>query len=370
MRTIRIITVVGARPQFVKAAAVSRAIAAHNAAGDGPTIEERIVHTGQHYDEKLSKIFFDELEIPRPAVNLNVGSGSHAAQTAAMLTGLEAELTAHRPDWALIYGDTNSTLAGAMAAAKLGIRIVHVEAGLRSFNRAMPEEINRILADRISSLLMCPTAAAVANLTAEGMTEGVHQVGDVMYDSVLHNTALSEQRSTIVSDLALEAKGFYLATVHRASNTDDPARLGGILAALAKMGPPVILPLHPRTRGTLGAKPVELGETVRVIEPVAHLDMLALERAARIILTDSGGMQKEAYWAGVPCVTLRDETEWVELVEIGCNRLAGADPARILAAVEEIESADAVLPATATGDLYGDGHSAERILDALVAATQ
>jgi len=361
MRTIRIITVVGARPQFIKAAAVSRAIAARTG------IEERIVHTGQHYDESMSKVFIDELEIPRPAVNLEVGSGSHAAQTAAMLIGLEAELTADRPDWMIVYGDTNSTLAGAMAAAKLGVRIVHVEAGLRSFDRSMPEEINRVLADRISSLLMCPTAAAVANLGAEGMTDGVHQVGDVMYDSVLFSAALAETRSTILSDLDLEPKGFHLATVHRASNTDDPARLAGILSVLAKLDRPVILPLHPRTRDTLGPAAAEIGGNVRLIEPVGYLDMLMLERNARIILTDSGGLQKEAYWAGVPCVTLRDRTEWVELVEMGCNRLAGADPERILAAVEEIESAGASLPGADAGDLYGDGHSAERILDAIIA---
>ena len=368
MRTIRIITVVGARPQFVKAAAVSRAVAAHNAARQ-PTIDERIIHTGQHYDENMSKVFFDELGIPRPAANLEVGSGSHAARTAGMLVGIEAELLADRSDWMIVYGDTNSTLAGAMAAAKLGVPICHVEAGLRSFNRAMPEEINRILTDRISTLLMCPTATAAANLAAEGVTEGVHQVGDVMYDSVLHNAALAEQRSTIVADLGLTAKDFYLATVHRASNTDDPARLDGILAALAKMDRPVVLPLHPRTRNTLGAKLASLGDRVRAIEPLAHLDMLALEAAARIILTDSGGVQKEAYWAGVPCVTLREETEWVELVEVGCNRLAGADPARILAAVEEIESAGAALPASDAGALYGDGHSAERIIAAIVDAT-
>ena len=362
MEPLKITTVVGARPQFIKAAALSRAIQTHNAGGRGPQVVERIVHTGQHYDENMSRVFFDELQIPRPAANLEVGSGSHGVQTGEMLRRLEADLLEAPADWVLIYGDTNSTLAGALAAVKLHVPVAHVEAGLRSFNRRMPEEINRVLADQVSSLLFCPTATAVENLEREGTTDGVHQVGDVMYDSVLFNTRLAEERSDGMARLDLEPKGFYLATVHRAENTDDPGRLAGILEALGRMDRPVVLPLHPRTRKTLGARLQEVGGPVRAIDPVPYLDMLMLERNARLILTDSGGVQKEAYWFGVPCVTLRDETEWVELVQAGCNRLAGARADAILAAVGAFEADGASLPADRPADLYGDGHSAEKIV--------
>jgi len=365
MREVKIVTVVGARPQFVKAAAVSRAVAALNAADEGVRLDERIVHTGQHYDENMSKVFFDELRIPRPAENLEVGSGPHGRQTGAMLARLEEVLLADRPDWLVTYGDTNSTLAGALAAAKLHLPSAHIEAGLRSYNRRMPEEINRVVADVLAELLFCPTATAVANLAKEGVTRGVRQVGDVMYDSVLFNAKLAEQSSDAVRRLKAEPKSFYLATVHRAENTDDPLRLAGILSAFERIDRPIILPLHPRTRKTLGAGLEKIGGTVRVIDPVPYLDMLALERSARMILTDSGGVQKEAYWFDVPCVTLRDETEWVELVEARCNRLVGADAGAILAAVEAFESAGAALPADRPGDLYGDGHSAEKIVATL-----
>ena len=358
---MKVTTVVGARPQFIKAAAVSRAIQAQGAAGAGPEVVERIVHTGQHYDENMSRVFFDELRIPRPAVNLEVGSGTHGVQTGEMLKRLEADLLADRPDWVLVYGDTNSMLAGALAAVKLHVPVAHVEAGLRSFNRRMPEEINRVVADCISSLLFCPTATAVANLAREGVTEGVRKVGDVMYDSVLFNTRLAEEQSDVMARLGLDPKGFYLATVHRAENTDDPQRLAGILEALARMERPIVLPLHPRTRKTLGASLDEVGGRVRVIDPVPYLDMLMLEKNARIILTDSGGVQKEAYWFGVPCVTLRDETEWVELVEADCNRIVGADAETIVGAVEAFEAAGATLPSGRPTDLYGDGRSAEKI---------
>ena len=362
MESVTITTIVGARPQFIKAAAVSRAVHAHNDAGNGPQVVERIVHTGQHYDAGMSRVFFDELHIPRPAANLEVGSGSHGVQTGEMLRRLEADLLAHRPDAVLIYGDTNSTLAGALAAAKLHVPVAHVEAGLRSFNRRMPEEINRIVADRMASLLLCPTATAVANLAREGITDNVHQAGDVMYDSVLYNARLAEEKSDAPARLGLEPKGYYLATVHRAENTDDPERLAGILAALGRMERPVVLPLHPRTRQTLGAGLADMADAVRAVDPVPYLDMLMLERNARLVLTDSGGVQKEAYWFGVPCVTLRDETEWVELVEAGCNRLAGADADTIVGAVAAFEAAGAVLPADRPADLYGDGHSARRIV--------
>jgi UDP-N-acetylglucosamine 2-epimerase len=365
MRTKKIITVIGARPQFIKAAAVSRAIAAVNAAGGAVQIDERIIHTGQHYDANMSKVFFDELKIPRPMVNLAVGSGSHGQQTGAMLERIEQVLLEEKPDWTLIYGDTNSTLAGALAAAKLHIPVAHVEAGLRSFNRRMPEEINRVVADALSALLFCPTTTAAANLAKEGAVGGVHQVGDVMYDSVLFNAELAQGRQGILERFGMEPKAYYLATVHRAENTDDPARLAGIVAAFAGLDRPILLPLHPRTRKTLGANLAGLAGKVRVIDPVSYLDMIVLEQNARLILTDSGGMQKEAYWFGVPCVTLRDETEWVELVAAGCNRVVGADPGAIAAAVVGLESAGAALPESRPRDLYGDGHSAEAIVGIL-----
>jgi len=366
---MKITTIVGARPQFIKAAAVSRAIAQHNDSRPQAAITERIVHTGQHYDRNMSEVFFDELQIPHPAVNLEVGSGSHGRQTAAMLERLEEVLLAQPCDWVLIYGDTNSTLAGALAAAKLHIPVAHVESGLRSFNRSMPEEVNRVVADRLSELLLCPTITAVTNLANEGITRGVHRVGDVMFDSVRFNAALAERSSHILADQQLQSKSYYLATIHRAENTDEPARLSGILGALARLDRPIILPLHPRTRKTLGARLDGLADRVCVIDPVPYLDMLALERNARIILTDSGGVQKEAYWFDVPCVTLRDETEWVELAAAGCNRVVGADPAAIRQAVEAFEAARLHLPEDRPADLYGDGHSAERIVEVLCGAT-
>lgn len=366
MRDIKIITVVGARPQFIKAAAVSRAIGAFNEEHSDVHIDEHIVHTGQHYDENMSKVFFDELKIARPAVNLEVGSGPHGQQTGVMLERLEQVLLDEKPDWLLIYGDTNSTLAGAMAAVKLHIPVAHVEAGLRSFNRRMPEEINRVVADCISALLFCPTNAAVENLAREGITEGVHKVGDVMYDSVLFNTQLAEQTSDIMSQLNLEPKSFCLATVHRAENTDEPDRLAGILEAFRQIDCPIILPLHPRTHKTLRTIGQDISDNVRVIDPVSYLDMIILEKNTRLILTDSGGVQKEAYWFSVPCVTLRDETEWVELVRAGCNRVVGANTKTILSAVAAFEAEeDAASLASRPARLYGDGHSAERITTVL-----
>ena len=364
MTTRKIVTIVGARPQFIKAAAVSRAIAKWNENSTAP-LDERIVHTGQHYDDNMSKVFFDELDIPRPAVNLEVGSGLHGQQTGAMLERIEQVLLDQRPDWVLVYGDTNSTLAGALAGVKLHVPVAHVEAGLRSFNRRMPEEINRIVADCVSDLLFCPTQTAAGNLAREHVAGTVHPVGDVMYDSVLYNTQLAHRRSRILTTLGLAEKAFYLATIHRAENTDDPARLEGIIEGLRRLNRQIVLPLHPRTRKTLGAGLAALGEHVRVIDPVPYLDMLMLESGARIILTDSGGVQKEAYWFSVPCVTLRDQTEWVELVECGCNRLVGADPDAAVAAVAAFESAGAALPADRPGNLYGDGKSAERIVELL-----
>lgn len=311
----RIVTVVGARPQFIKAAPVSQALAA---AG----LSEILVHTGQHFDALMSDVFFDELAIPKPAYNLEVNSLSHGAMTGRMLEKLEAAMLLEAPDLVLIYGDTNSTVAGALAAAKLNIPVAHIEAGLRSFNRRMPEEINRVIADHISTLLFCPTETAVSNLTREGITKGVHAVGDVMYDSTIAAVARSEGHSRILEDLELTPGTYAVATIHRAENTDDPARFAEVVAwleAAAREGV-VIMPTHPRTRklmAEIGLSPAG----VRLIEPVGYLDMTRLVHHARAVFTDSGGLQKEAYFHRVPCVTMRDETEWVETIDAGWNRL-------------------------------------------------
>lgn len=350
---MKIVSIVGARPQFVKAAPVGRAL-------DRAGVTEVLLHTGQHYDPGMSGVFFDELGIRHPHYNLEVGSGSHAAQTAAMLVGIENVLVKEHPAVVLIYGDTNSTLAGAMAAAKLHFPVAHVEAGLRSFNRAMPEEINRVVADSLSTLLFCPTGMAARNLAREGITEGVHIVGDVMYDAVLWAAErVGSGIPEIVSRLGLMPGEYLLATVHRASNTDDPANLAAIVAALSNSGETVVFPVHPRTRKAIAISGIVMGGNVMPIEPVSYLEMIALEKHARAILTDSGGVQKEALWLGVPCVTLRDETEWVETVEAGWNTLAGTDTARILAALR--------LPRPHGTPLqpYGDGRAAERIVEIL-----
>lgn len=348
-RPLKIVTIVGARPQFVKAAAVSRVLRRRHA--------EVLVHTGQHYDQNMSAVFFEELGIPAPDVNLAVGSAGHGAQTGAMLAKIEDVLLAERPDWTLVYGDTNSTLAGALAAVKLHIRVAHVEAGLRSFNRAMPEEINRVLTDHASDLLLCPGQTAVENLAREGITSGVALVGDVMADAL--RLAVERADPTILATLNLAAGAYALATIHRAENTDDPARLAEILAGLAALEMPVIFPVHPRTRRAIAALGLEPPPGLRLIEPVGYLAMVALMRGARVILTDSGGVQKEAYWLGAPCVTLRDETEWVETVAQGWNTLAGADAARIVAAARRPR------PDMPRVTLYGDGHAAERCVAAL-----
>lgn len=349
----KILSVVGARPQFIKSAPVSRALLQ---AG----ICEVLLHTGQHYDRAMSGVFFDELGIREPDYNLCVGSGSHATQTAAMLTGIERVLLGERPDALLIYGDTNSTLAGALAAAKLGVPIAHVEAGLRSNNRSMPEEINRVVADSLSSILFCPTGVAAYNLDQEGIGKGVYIVGDVMYDAVLW--AIEQQHDTSASILARlgATSGHYiLATVHRASNTDDPRNLASIMSALGASGETVIFPVHPRTRKAMQDAGINPAPNVRAIEPVSYLEMLALEKNARRIVTDSGGVQKEAFWLGVPCITVRDETEWVETVESGWNTLAGTAPERILAALQLHR------PEGAPPQFYGDGHAARTIAEIL-----
>lgn len=355
---LNILTVVGARPQFIKAAAVSRAIAEQESKSSGPGIVETVLHTGQHYDENMSHIFFDELGIPRPSVNLDISGGSHGEMTGRMIMGIEKEIVSCKPDWVLVYGDTNSTLAAALAASKLHVPVAHVEAGLRSFNRRMPEEINRVLTDHISTLLFCPTSTAVSNLSAEGVMAGVHHVGDVMYDSALIFGEHAQKNSTILSDLNLDSGCFILATVHRAENTDAPERLKGIFAALSSLSRdfPVVLPLHPRTRKYV----VDLGlsdlcKDIRIIDPVSFLDMICLEKGSKVILTDSGGIQKEAFFHEVPCVTLRDETEWVETVECGWNQLAGADSNRIKECVAAAQTGRAIRE-------YGNGTTAQAIV--------
>lgn len=322
--------------------------------------QEILVHTGQHYDYEMSEIFFKGLEIPPPDVNLAVGSGSHAAQTAAMLKAIEEVLIAEKPSWLLVYGDTNSTLAGALAASKLSVPVGHVEAGLRSFNRRMPEEINRVVSDHVSELLLCPSETAVQNLAAEGITRNVHLVGDVMLDVL--NWAQERLRSNqrdVLRRLGLTGHSYLLATVHRSATTDDAGQLSRIFAAFNSFDETVVFPVHPRTRKAILDGGCSVSGHVRLIDPVGYLDMVALTGAARLILTDSGGLQKEAYWLGVPCITLREETEWVETVDAGWNILVGADPDRIAAAVESF------VPASVHPPLYGDGFAAAKCVELL-----
>ncbi|EGB15632.1 UDP-N-acetylglucosamine 2-epimerase [Pseudodesulfovibrio mercurii] len=364
METIRLTTVVGARPQFIKAAALSRAFAAHNAAGRGPAIAEYLVHTGQHYDHAMSQTFFDELGIAEPDVNLGVGSGSHGTQTARMLEGLERILAARRPDAVVVYGDTNSTLAGGLAAAKLGVPVVHVEAGLRSFDKAMPEELNRVLTDHLSNLLLCPTRAAVDNLRRESLIRGVVLAGDVMYDSLLHHR---EQALRAAPPLAgLTPGGYLLATVHRAANTDDGERLKAILSGLGAMArtAPVVLVLHPRTRRAMESLGLAVPEGVRAEPPLPYLAMVRLQAEALGVVTDSGGMQKEAFFLGRPCLTLREETEWTETVDLGANTLAGTDNAAMTGWLAAVLRGERTLPGDARP--YGDGRAAERMVEAVV----
>lgn len=350
---MKILTIVGARPQFIKSAPVSFAL---RQAGH----QEYLLHTGQHYDYGMSQVFFDELGLPEPALNLGIGSGSHAQQTGQMLIGIEAALLAEKPDFTLVYGDTNSTLAGALASAKLHIPVAHVEAGLRSFNRQMPEEHNRVLTDHCADLLFCPTQTAVENLAREGITQGVNLVGDTMYDAVLKFGEIARQKSSILEQLSLAPRTYLLATIHRAYNTDTAGPLGNLFAAFGLIGEPILLPLHPRTRAALERHTIPVPGNVRIIEPVSYLDMLALEQQARLILTDSGGMQKEAYFFAVPCITLRPETEWVETAQSGWNLVVGTDPQRIAAAALQH-----TWPSVPPAPLFGDGRAAEKIVQIL-----
>jgi UDP-GlcNAc3NAcA epimerase len=353
---MKILTVVGARPQFVKAAAVSREFQSH------PSIEEIILHTGQHYDEKMSEVFFREMEIPKPFLNLEIHSISHGAMTGQMLIGIEKALLEEKPDAVMVYGDTNSTLAGALAAAKLQIKLIHVEAGLRSFNMAMPEEINRILTDRVSNLLCCPTDQAINNLKAEGFDSfktAIVKTGDVMQDAAMYYAKRSAEHSSIIKQLPF--KEFILCTLHRQENTDDPIRLKNIVEAINELHKqiPVVLPIHPRTRKKMESAGFSI--ECKVIDPVGYFDMIELLRHSSIVMTDSGGLQKEAYFFSKLCVTLRDETEWVELVENGHNILAGADKQKIISGVKNSLSKRF----HSTTDLYGGGNAAKNIVDAI-----
>jgi UDP-N-acetylglucosamine 2-epimerase (non-hydrolysing)/UDP-GlcNAc3NAcA epimerase len=356
---VRIASVVGNRPQFVKAAAVSRPLRERH--------EELIVHTGQHYDDELSRIFFEELGIPRPDRQLGIGSGSATDQTARMLAALEPELRSIEPDLVMVYGDTNSTLAGALAAAQEHIPLAHVEAGMRSFDRRMPEELNRVLTDHASDVLLCSTEVAVQNLERESATGEVHLVGDVMADVSLAFEPIAEERSRALEEHGVEPGGYALVTAHRAGNVDDPERLTLLVQLLEALPLPAVFPVHPRTRKRLEAtglvERLEGAPRLRLTAPLGYLDFLKLARHARAILTDSGGVQKEAYLLGTPCVTLRDTTEWVETVDSGWNVLVDLDRAAALAALER------PLPGAQRPDLYGGGHAGARIRDALSAYT-
>jgi len=352
---MRVLTVVGARPQFIKAGPVSRILRHDN--------EEFLLHTGQHYDDAMSDLFFRQLSIPAPDRNLEVGSGSHAAQTGAMLPGIESAVLEFKPDRLLIYGDTNSTLAGALVGAKLHVPVAHVEAGLRSFDRRMPEEINRVVADHVSSLLLCPTQTAVDNLAREGVTAGVSLTGDVMLDAFRQHADVARRTCDVLDRLSLERESYHLMTAHRAENVDDPSRLAAILRGVSETDLRVVFPVHPRTRAALAATGTRPGPGVRLIDAVGYLEMLVLEEGAQAIVTDSGGVQKEAYFAGVPCITLRDSTEWPETVEAGWNVLVGVDPHRIAEAMLHFR------PHGSRPELFGDGHAAERAVAAITAIT-
>ncbi len=348
---MKLLSIVGARPQFIKCAPLSRELRKDH--------EEILVHTGQHYDYGMSYIFFEELDIPKPDYNLGIGSGNHGEQTGKMLAELEKVLVSEKPDLVLVYGDTNSTLAGALAASKIHIRVAHVEAGLRSFDRRMPEEINRVLTDHISNLLFCPTQTAVDNLAKEGVTEGVHLVGDVMMDALEYNRTVAEKRSKVIEELGLKKGKYLVITVHRPSNTDSRENMGNIIEALAEIGETVVFPVHPRTKKYMQGYGLDIPVNMRLIEPLGYLDMLKLMAGARKILTDSGGMQKEAYMLGVPCITLRENTEWGETLEGGWNVLVGADKRKIM------DAAQRIAPTSTREKVFSISGASERILNTL-----
>lgn len=362
----KIVTIVGARPQFIKASALSAHLRG------SVHCQEIMIHTGQHYDSGMSDVFFSELGLRQPDYNLEVGSGSHGLQTGKMLIGIEEVLQDEKPDWVIVYGDTNSTLAGALAAAKLHIRIAHVEAGLRSWNRQMPEELNRVLTDHAADVLFAPTKLAVDNLAKEGIDPAnVFLVGDIMYEVALLFAKKAEQTSQILSKLNIKPKSFILATVHRAENTDNHRRLRDIFDALIVISKeiPIVLPLHPRTRNALEAIGLltQASKTLKIIEPVGYLDMVALEKNAQLILTDSGGIQKEAFFYRVPCGVLREETEWQELVDLGCNRLISLGSVEAIQ-TDVLQHLERDISQLSGSDIYGDGHSSDKILDVLLHA--
>ncbi len=351
-----VLSIVGARPQFVKAFPVSRELRT--------SCEEVLVHTGQHYDDELSAVFFRELDIPEPDYHLGIGSASHAQQTAEMMLALEPIVEREEPDQILVYGDTNSTLAGALVAAKTDATLAHVEAGLRSHNWSMPEEVNRVLTDHCADLLLAPTVGACENLAAEGITEGVHVTGDVMYDAVERVRERAREKSTILTDLELEDGEYVLATVHRAGNTDDPDRLAAILEGLGSTDRPVVFPVHPRTANAIEAAGLEAAAAeLRLVDPVGYVDFVRLLDGAERVATDSGGVQKEAFFLDTRCITLREETEWIETVECGWNVLVGADETAI---ARELQRDDQLPPKPS---LYGDGSAASAVVDVLVTAT-
>ncbi len=368
---MRVVSIVGARPQFVKLAPVSRAMSAVSEEGEG-TVEDIIVHTGQHYDTSMSDVFFDELQIPRPAVHLEIGSGSHGAQTGRMLEAVESTLLETSPDMVVVYGDTNSTAAGALAAAKLHIPIAHIEAGLRSFNRGMPEEINRIVADHISDLLLAPTETAMENLRREALIESSFNTGDVMLDAVLFNSELAEQKSNILEEMKLVPGEYAVATLHRPVNTDEGnlIRVLDMLAEVATRHIPIVFPAHPRTTAILrsGSTQWSAPEGLMMTEPVGYLDMLKLLRHARLALTDSGGLQKEALFLATPCITLREETEWPETIEAGGNVLTGSSRDKVLNAVDAwLSPASESAAATDLGAApFGDGTAARQIVNRIL----
>ncbi|MHC8514315.1 non-hydrolyzing UDP-N-acetylglucosamine 2-epimerase [Sporosarcina sp. ITBMC105] len=347
----RILTIAGTRPQLVKIAAVSRVLR--------ESFEEVLVNTGQHYDYNMAGVFFDELNIPKPNYELGIGSDNHGRQTGRMMIAVEEVVEKEKPDAILVYGDTNSTLAGAIVASKLHIPIIHIEAGLRSYNKEMPEEINRIMTDHVSSLLFAPTDVAVGNLAKEGINEGVYKVGDVMYDAVLYNLALAEERYSL-ANYELNSGDYILGTIHRADNTDNKKRLEAILKAFSKLEDIVYLPLHPRTKSKIESfgldSILEQAENIRSIKPVSYLEMLLLEKHAKTIVTDSGGVQKEAYFAKVPCITLREQTEWVETIETGWNQLVNPLEVNLAEKLSNLQLGEPI------DDLYGDGETAKKIV--------
>lgn len=349
---MKVISIVGARPEFVQAMPVSNALRARNHL-------EILVHTGQHFDHQMSQVFFEDLNLPVPNYNLGIGSGSHAAQTGAMLEPLEEVILQEQPDLIIVRGDTNSTLAGALVASKLSVPLVHIEAGERSFDRGAPEEVNRLLVDRVADLHLCASRTAMRHLAKEGITTSVQWVGDVMLDAIMELQSIARKKSYILEDLSLEAKGYSLVTVHRANNTDDPERLTGIIDALNQVDELLIFPLHPRTDAAIKRNRIELKSHVKTLPPVSYLDMVSLESGARLIATDSGGVQREAYYLGTPCLTLREETEWTETVSTGWNHLVGIDPDVILKAWSTLAPPEDRPP------IHGEGNAGSLIIQAL-----